>query len=174
MKKSIQSLFVIIVPLLVGIQSAFAQDAKQSLQSVISAYLELKNALTQDNANTVRSAAIKLYNTIDSVSADKLVSQQRKSWTQFQAKLRFDTEPMKQAISLEDQREQFAKLSVTMYNLLKEIKINTNELYYQFCSMANKGKGAYWVSEQLVLNNPYMGKSMPRCGMTKETLKAKK
>lgn len=60
-----------------------------------------------------------------------------------------------------------------MYKLVKELPINDSEVFYQFCPMANAGKGAYWLSEQSKISNPYRGKSMPSCGSTKEVLKTK-
>ena len=43
-------------------------------------------------------------------------------------------------------------------------------VHYQFCPMAKNGKGAYWLSENKDIRNPYFGKKMIDCGETKETL----
>ena len=172
MKKSI-FLFAFIAS--VFVQNIFAQDsAKQSLQNVITAYLNVKNALTKDNGDSVRGAAKILFNVIAEEPMEKLSSEHHKIWMQYSEKLSYDSEHMKQTEELEHQREHFTKLSANMYKMLKALNINTVDLYYQFCGMANDGKGAYWISEELKINNPYMGKMMPRCGSSKETLKANK
>jgi len=44
-------------------------------------------------------------------------------------------------------------------------------VYYQFCPMAIDNKGAYWLSEESDIKNPYFGDAMLTCGETKETLK---
>ncbi|CAN5541604.1 hypothetical protein BH11BAC1_BH11BAC1_09490 [soil metagenome] len=44
-------------------------------------------------------------------------------------------------------------------------------VYYQFCPMANNVKGAYWISEKSAISNPYIGKKMPACGNTRDTIK---
>ena len=156
-------------------QNAFAQDTtNQSLQNVITAYINVKNALTKDNGDSVRGAAKILFNVIAEVPMEKLSSEHHKIWMQYSEKLSYDSEHMKQTEELEHQREHFTKLSANMYKMLKALNINTVDLYYQFCGMANDGKGAYWISEELKINNPYMGKMMPRCGSSKETLKANK
>jgi Cu(I)/Ag(I) efflux system membrane fusion protein len=36
--------------------------------------------------------------------------------------------------------------------------------------MAFEGKGAYWLSENKDIRNPYFGKKMIDCGDTRETL----
>jgi Cu(I)/Ag(I) efflux system membrane fusion protein len=61
-----------------------------------------------------------------------------------------------------------------MYKLIKVLHLNTVEMYYQYCPMAEEGKGAYWLSEQPQIKNPYMGKKMLTCGSTKETISLKK
>jgi hypothetical protein len=79
---------------------------------------------------------------------------------------------MKEAKEIEHQREHFAGFSKNMFKLLQGLKINSVDLYYQHCPMANDGKGAYWVSEKSEIVNPYMDTKMSSCGSTKDTLKA--
>ena len=144
MKKSIL-LFAFIAA--VFVQNIFAQDkAIQSLQNVITSYLDVKNALTIDNGDRVRAAAKTLFNFIDDVPMEKLSAEQHKIWMQYSENLSYDAQHMKQTDELEHQREHFAKLSANMYKMLKALNINTVDLYYQFCGMANDGKGAYWLS----------------------------
>ena len=39
--------------------------------------------------------------------------------------------------------------------------------YYQFCPMADNNKGAYWLSKEETILNPYFGKAMHSCGEIK-------
>lgn len=142
------------------------------LQQVISSYLSVKNALTKDNGVEVRAAAKSLYDAIQHVPMDKLTAVQHKVWMEYNAKLSYDAEHIKGTDELEHQREHFSKLSLNIYAMLQALHTNTIDLYYQFCPMANDGKGAYWVSESEIITNPYFGKKMLKCGSTKETLKA--
>lgn len=43
--------------------------------------------------------------------------------------------------------------------------------YYQFCPMANGGKGANWLSKENEVKNPYYGSEMLTCGKVVETIK---
>lgn len=144
-----------------------------SLQAVITSYLDVKNALTKDNGANVRSAAKTLYTAINAVPMEKLSDIDHRVWMEYQEKLSYDTEHIKGTDELEHQREHFIKLSANFYKMIKVIKINKDDLYYQFCPMANDGKGAYWVSEKQAIANPYFGKKMMTCGSTKETIKGK-
>ena len=152
-------------------QNIFAQSTdSESLIKVLTAYLDLKNALTNDNGDSARASGKKLFNAISDVQAETLTAEHKKAWLKYYEKLSYDAGHIKTTDDIEHQREHFSKLSANMYKLLGELKINATDLYYQFCSMAKDNKGAYWLSEQAALNNPYMGKKMPRCGMTKDTI----
>lgn len=156
------------------VQNTFAQtENNQSLNNVYAAYIKVKNALTTDNGDSVRIAAIALFNSIDKVPMEKLPAEQHKVWMQYATKLSYNAEHIKGTTELEHQREHFMALSTDIYKAMKALNINTADIYYQYCPMANDGKGAYWVSDKSKIANPYMGKMMPTCGSTKETIKAK-
>lgn len=57
-----------------------------------------------------------------------------------------------------------------MYELIKVSK-QEKPVYYQHCPMANKGKGANWLSKENAIKNPYYGSQMLTCGSTVETIK---
>jgi len=42
--------------------------------------------------------------------------------------------------------------------------------YYQYCPMAFDNKGAYWISNETEIRNPYFGEKMLKCGENKDTL----
>ena len=62
-------------------------------------------------------------------------------------------------------------LSTNMYELIKISKTDA-PVYYQFCPMANDGKGANWLSRENAIKNPYYGVQMMTCGRTVETIKS--
>ncbi|MBK5285738.1 MAG: DUF3347 domain-containing protein [Bacteroidia bacterium] len=171
MKKMILMAALVAAPFM---QNAFAQTDSSAFRSVISSYLNVKNELINSNGDSVRAAAKNLYQAIADVPMEKLTSTQNKVWKQYQEKLSYDAEHMKQTDELEHQREHFAKLSINFFKMLKALNVNTTDLYYQFCPMANDNKGAYWVSEDAKIRNPYFGKRMMTCGSTKETISPKK
>ena len=72
---------------------------------------------------------------------------------------------------IDHQREHFMSLSNNLTTVVKTLKINEETAYSQFCPMANDGKGAYWLSKEDKVKNPYYGKKMLTCGSVKETLK---
>ena len=141
---------------------------------VLSAYLELKNALVQSDGSTSALAGKKLMKAVEAVDMKLLTAAQHTVWMKYEKQLSYDAEHIKGVTEVEHQREHFMKLSQNFYQVAKAFNVNTEALYYQFCPMANDGKGAFWLSEQPQVQNPYYGKAMLTCGSTKETLPAAK
>ncbi|MBD3660738.1 MAG: DUF3347 domain-containing protein, partial [Arenibacter algicola] len=69
-----------------------------------------------------------------------------------------------------EQRVYFKSLSKNMFEVIKDSKSET-PVYYQFCPMADGGKGANWLSLEEDIRNPYYGSQMLSCGKTIETIK---
>ncbi len=143
------------------------------ITEVYADYIGLKNSLTKDNADSAAAYAKQLFKDIDKVQMDKLTATQHTTWMKYKTNLFNDAERINGTANLENQREHFISLSKTMYDLLKAFNTNTETVYYQFCPMANDGKGAYWISENSKIVNPYFGKQMLSCGSTKETIPVK-
>lgn len=123
-------------------------------------YLEIKNALVDDNAGAAADAAKSFIHELErSKSLDENLQ---------------DAKEMAEHIStnekdIEHQRFHFQMLSDDMYELLKPA-VMKKTLYLDFCPMYKK-KGATWLSESEEIRNPYLGKKMPSCGEIKEVLK---
>lgn len=75
-----------------------------------------------------------------------------------------------EAKGIEAQRVLYSTLSDEFIPLVKKSGLSSGELYVDFCPMANKDKGGYWLSAQKEIKNPYMGDKMISCGEVKETV----
>ena len=165
---------IILLAALIGVsfvQKTFAQDPEtQSVQKVITDYIKLKNALIKDSADTAKVTANTLGADIKRVPMEKLSSSQHKIWMEHYDALITGAAKIGSTVDINVQRKQFESLSSDLYKLLKGMKVNSVDLYYQYCPMVD----AYWVSENSKIQNPYYGKKMLACGSTKETLTANK
>jgi len=71
---------------------------------------------------------------------------------------------------LEKQRAAFQLVSDAIIELVK--KAHTGKtIYVQYCPMAFGDKGAYWLSKEKEIMNPYFGDMMLRCGEVKLEIK---
>lgn len=72
---------------------------------------------------------------------------------------------------IEALRESFSVLSDNLYESLKTFGVSGVTVYHQFCPMAFDNKGAYWLSNNTEIINPYFGDEMLHCGSVVETIK---
>ena len=170
MKKIILALLIAAAPFL---QQSFAQTNNSSpISKVLTAYMNLKNALVANDAKTASASAKTMLEEIAKVPMDKMTTEQHTVWMKYTKKLSYDAKHISEVAELDHDREHFMSLSKNMYAVVKAFPTST-PVYYQFCPMANDSKGAYWLSEQEKISNPYYGDKMNSCPKTKETIQAK-
>jgi hypothetical protein len=71
---------------------------------------------------------------------------------------------------LDEQRKLFSTLSNEMATLVRDGKLSMGMLYLEYCPMANNNSGAYWLSNEKEIKNPYFGDKMLKCGSVKEMI----
>ena len=155
------------------VKASSVTDAKNtvSIKEIVSQYLQIKNALSNDNGKDAASAGIAFVESIGKMDNTSLTAEKKKIWDDISA----DAEEMAEHIGenpdkLEHQREHFVMLSKDMYDLVKTFG-SEQVLYKVFDSMSNDGKGAFWLSETKEIKNPYMGKAMLNSGTIQEEIK---
>ena len=119
-------------------------------------YIHLKDALVASNAGEAKQAADALQKSLVALSNGKKASDNA-------AKIAASTD-------LNEQRMVFSDLSNEMKSLVKEAKLASGVLYVEYCPMANNNQGAFWLSNEKQIKNPYFGDSMLKCGSVKETI----
>jgi len=130
------------------------QDEK--LGSAYSHYIHLKDALVASNSNEAKSAAANLEKALASVSNGKNAQEAAKT--------------IAASSNLDEQRKSFSTLSNEMTSLVKSSKLKSGELYVEYCPMANNNTGAFWLSNEKNIKNPYFGDMMLHCGSVRETV----
>lgn len=144
-------------------------DSNQ-LKSVFAQYFELKDALVSTDAVLASEKSTALLSTIQVVKMNELAMDVHTVWMNVLTDLNDDAKKIAAAKDVEKQRNYFMSLSKNMYALMK-ITQTEAPVYYQFCPMANDGKGANWLSTESTIKNPYYGSMMLGCGKTVETIK---
>lgn len=146
-----------------------AQETNQ-LKVVFESYFTLKDALVKTDGNIASTKAKDLQTAINAVKMDKLPMDVHTVWMKVLNDLKEDAEHINGTKDISHQRDHFMSLSKNMYELIKIAK-PAETVYYQFCPMANDGKGANWLSKESGIKNPYYGSQMLTCGKTIETIK---
>jgi hypothetical protein len=139
------------------------------INKVLNAYIQLKDALVKSDGTNSSSASKTLLTAIQEVKMSVLNTETHTQWMKVVNDLKDDAEHISETKEITRQREYFMSLSKNLYALLKVSKSETT-IYYQFCPMANKGKGANWLSLENKVKNPYYGNQMLTCGKVVETI----
>lgn len=147
-----------------------ATQETNQLTVVFDNYFALKDALVKTDGNTASAKAKDLETAINAVKMDKLPMNVHTVWMKVLNDLKEDAEHINGTKDISHQRDHFMSLSKNMYELIKVAK-PAETVYYQFCPMANDGKGANWLSKESGVKNPYYGSQMLTCGKTVETIK---
>lgn len=153
--------------------SATLTDTKTagSMDEMVSQYLQMKNALANDNGKEAAAAGNAFVASMGKMEATTLPADKKKIWNDLSDDAKEMAEHIgKNADKLEHQREHFDMLSKDMYDMVKAFGAG-RLLYQDFCPMYNNSKGASWLSEIKEIKNPYLGKKMPTCGSVKEEIK---
>jgi hypothetical protein len=141
---------------------------QSSLTLVLNQYFSVKDALVNTDVVLATVKVTELVNTIKTIDAAKLSAEEAVIWKKVSKDLTANAEKMAAVKDISKQREAFASLSQNLYALAKVAKKETT-VYYQYCPMFNNG--AYWLSREETIKNPYYGSQMLTCGSNKETLK---
>ena len=148
-------------------------DAKVdgSMKEMVSQYLQMKNALANDNGKDAASAGNAFVESMGKMDKNSLNGDKKKKWDDLSDDAKEHGEHIgKNGDNIKHQREHFDMLSTDMYDMVKAFGAG-QVLYKDFCPMYNDGMGAYWLSESKQIHNPYLGKKMPTCGVVKEEIK---
>jgi len=155
---------------LLGHTSLLANNIENSLlQDALQQYMAVKDALVKSDQK-LTAASSKLFATsLEAVKMDQLTSEEHTVWMKVGADLKELSQQMAVA-DLKQQRNLFIQVTSGMYALVKSAKLES-ATYYQYCPMANNGKGANWLSKENQIKNPYYGNQMLSCGKVVETIK---
>ena len=140
------------------------------LKAVFESSFAIKDALVKTDGNAASAKAKDLQTAIAAVKMETLSTTEHTIWMKVKKDLAFDAEHINETKDASHQRDHFMSLSKNMYELIKVTK-QDSPVYYQFCPMANSGKGANWLSMENAVKNPYYGSQMLTCGKVVETIK---
>jgi Cu(I)/Ag(I) efflux system membrane fusion protein len=154
--------------------STLSKAGTDKVMGLLVQYYELKNALVASDAKKAAASSAKL----QAMSQDVMVAlkaEEGKAETGAGDDLNKIAEGCKTIAATDDatcerQRVVFAQVSTGMYDLLQAISVKNSGAYKQFCPMAFNDKGAYWLSEEEEIKNPYFGKKMLECGEVQDSL----
>ncbi|HEY9219997.1 MAG TPA: efflux RND transporter periplasmic adaptor subunit [Lutibacter sp.] len=150
---------------------AVSNTFQNQLKKVFEQYLLLKDALTNDDNKATQKFASILVNNMAKIDMKLLTNQgAHNHWMLISKEISASATSIYKTSDIAVQRNHFKILSDQLIKAVKLFGVG-QEVYEQFCPMANDNKGAYWLSLSKEIKNPYFGKAMFTCGETKTTIK---
>ncbi len=146
------------------------ETTTNKLEQVVGAYLQIKDALFAEDETTADKAIVLMEERVNAVSPNKLSGEGLSAWQNHKELYETKLKEMLHIKGLENKRSYFSHISEIMYCTVKSFGLQQGKLFAIYCPMAFDNKGAYWLSNNKEIQNPYMGKKMPACGEIKEEL----
>ena len=143
----------------------FNSTVEKSFQAVIEAYINLKDALIQSDVSLASSKSEAFRKALEEIPPS-----QREETHNYWSILHKTSKGINENVSLEHQRKQFQTISDKLIEMVKNFDKVNDKLYVQFCPMADSNNGAYWLSKEEQVLNPYFGDVMLKCGEVKQTI----
>lgn len=147
------------------------QKFQEQLGSVFSSYVELKESFVDSDAEKVQSQAEETKEVLDKVDMKLVSGVAHNDWMNYLTPMQNSLSEIQSAADIEAQRKSFSTLSDNLYKSVKAFGLGGKKAFYEFCPMAFNNEGAYWLSDQEKIRNPYFGDKMLTCGEVKEKLK---
>lgn len=148
------------------------EPMKRHVAQLVSEYLQLKDALVSSDAAAAKDAANTVLSSAKAIPVATLQAADQKEFAQKQVEdVRQAAEAMAGSSDLAAQRNNLEQLSESVFSLAKAFKSADETLYYQHCPMALDNQGAFWLSTNVDIRNPYFGDSMLKCGSNEEIYK---
>ncbi|CAM1374698.1 efflux RND transporter periplasmic adaptor subunit [Tenacibaculum xiamenense] len=146
------------------------EEFKKQLQTSYNSYIVVKDALVESNKLKANDGARDFNSNLNKVNMSLLNDDKaHKKWMELIKILKSSGKKIETVQTIEEQRTQFKILSDHLILAVEVFGIRETT-YKQYCPMANSDKGAYWLSKEKQVLNPYFGDKMLKCGEVKQVI----
>jgi Cu(I)/Ag(I) efflux system membrane fusion protein len=90
-------------------------------------------------------------------------------WMFLEKEIKASATSISKASGIKEQRNHFKHLSSHLIKAVQLYGIN-QKVFVEFCPMADNNNGAYWLSKEEKVINPYFGEAMLTCGEVKQII----
>ena len=143
---------------------------QDQLKMVFNDYIDLKNALVKEDSKSTSVNAMHLFNHLSQVDMTLLSSNSAHThWMSLVGDIKSSAISISKTSDIKMQRDYFIHLSSHLINTVQLFGVN-EKVYVEFCPMADDNNGAYWLSKEEKVINPYFGSAMIECGEVKQVI----
>jgi Cu(I)/Ag(I) efflux system membrane fusion protein len=151
--------------------SSVAAPMKAQISELVGEYMKLKDALVASDAAAAKAAANQVLTVANAMPVATLTTDEKTYAEEKRDQVVNSATKIAGAANLDAQRENLEQLSEAVFSMAKAFDAASETLYYQHCPMALNDQGAYWLSSNEEIRNPYFGDKMLKCGSNEEVYK---
>ncbi|MBW3467068.1 efflux RND transporter periplasmic adaptor subunit [Arthrospiribacter ruber] len=145
------------------------EEFRKQLTAFVQSYLPIKDALVKTDPKATQSAISPAKASLSKVDMKLLDNKAHDIWMDLLRPMQSSLDKITQTSDVEEQRKHFETLSDDLIEAVEYFGVLDQTLYRQYCPMAFRDEGAYWLSSEKEIRNPYFGDMMLTCGEVKET-----
>lgn len=144
----------------------------QSFENLLTAYLQLKDQLVAEKDSGIAQSTRALVLASDSLKLSELRADSNLVQTAFSYSdgISSEAQGLLGENNLVSKRRSFQMISDQLYDLIRTVQYQQKPLYRFYCSKAFEDQGAYWISDQTIVMNPYQPSIKPICGEIKDSI----
>lgn len=146
----------------------------QSYSELITAYTGLKDALVASDTAKATAAALKLAIASDSLKINEIQGDTgnviKPTAVTYTSMITSSAKGLAGESSLSEMRKEFEMIADNLWQLTRVVRYDGQKLFWQYCPMAFNNRGAYWISSERQVRNPYFGNDMLECGKVADSL----
>lgn len=147
-----------------------SKDFQDELAAVLESYILVKDDLINENVAASSKNAKKMLQQIEKVNMKLLKTEDaRKKGELFVSPIKKETQLFVVSEDIKEQRKHFKNISAKLLSAIEVFGVN-KKIYSHFCPMADSNKGAFWLSKEDSVVNPYFGEAMLNCGEINQIL----
>ena len=146
------------------------ENFQEQLKAVFNDYIGLKDALVKEDSKSTSEIATSLLNNLNKIDMKLLSDNMAHShWMSLEKELKSSATSISNTSVIKVQRDHFKHLSSHLINAVQLFGVN-EKVFVEYCPMADNNKGAYWLSKEEKVINPYFGEAMLTCGEVKQVI----
>jgi hypothetical protein len=146
----------------------------QSFTHLINAYIDLKDALVASDAAKATAAAQTLRTAADSLKVNEIKGDStgviKETALTYTSTITGSAQALVAEKDIEGKRKEFGNIADAMWTLTRTVRYSGKKLYWEYCPMAFNNQGAYWISYERDIKNPYFGSKMMTCGSVEDSI----
>tara|TARA_B110000261_G_scaffold73591_1_gene85429 strand:- start:49 stop:1812 length:1764 start_codon:yes stop_codon:yes gene_type:complete len=147
-----------------------SKEFQKQLNEVFIKYIALKDAFVKEESNNIISQSEKIGAILSKVDIKLLENKEAQTfWMSLEKQLRVAVSSILKTTAIKEQRNHFKQVSASLIEALQVFGVN-EKVFVAFCPMADSNKGAYWLSIEKKVINPYFGNKMLTCGEVKQVI----